>query len=96
MTTGNWWGKAEPIVMYYHSGDKNPVPPGSIIENITFSNIRAISEGGIVLWSKVPGNIRNITIRDWDFSLVVGENLMAYGGNFDFRGDPDIYEIVQT
>lgn len=89
ITTGNWWGKGEPIVMLHKDLSKNREKSTNVIENITFSDIRSISEGGVVIWSEIPGSIRNITIRNFDLTLVRGDNVMAYGGNFDFRGHPN-------
>jgi hypothetical protein len=59
------------------------------VENVTFSNIRSTAEGGIVIWGEQPGDIRNLTLRDFDLHLVRGDNVTAYGGNFDLRGRPD-------
>jgi hypothetical protein len=86
--TGNWWGKAEPVSIY-HFNPRNAEGAIGKVEDVTFSNIRSKSEGGIVIWGEQPGDIRNLTLRDLDLRLVRGDNVMAYGGNVDLRGHSD-------
>jgi polygalacturonase len=78
--TGRWWGTGEPA--FVKSMNEYTT------ENIIFSDIRCIAEGGIILWSEKHDKIRNLTFRNFNMTLVRGENVMEYGGNFDFRGGP--------
>jgi polygalacturonase len=93
LSTGNWWGKAEPI--HISSISKPGSTPGSI-RNLRFSNIIAEGENGILLFGTRDSVLKDITFDNIRLKVKNGPLLEAYGGNFDFRdtGDPqtDIYK----
>ena len=50
---GNWWGQGEPI--HISSIKQDPNIEVGYIKNISFSNIKATSEAGIVFYSSASG-----------------------------------------
>lgn len=62
-----WWGTAEPIAITCYDRDEG-TDVGSV-ENVSFENIRARGENGVLLAGKA-GKIRDITFRNVDISLV--------------------------
>jgi polygalacturonase len=93
LSTGNWWGKAEPI--HISAMPKAGVSPGAI-RNLRFSNIVAEGENGILISGFKDCILRNLQFDGLRLKVQNGPLVKAYGGNFDFRGtdDPatDIYQ----
>lgn len=60
---------------------------GSIgkIRNITFSNIIAESESGIVVYGQKPGDISDVSFDNLRLRINKSPLNTAYGGNFDLR-----------
>lgn len=61
-----WWGTAEPIAITCFDRDEN-TSVGSV-EDVTFENIRARGENGILLCAK-EGRIKNVTLHNVDIKL---------------------------
>lgn len=80
---GSWWGKGEPIVLCAANSN-------GIIENITFHNIFAHSDNGMVIAGS--NNIKNITIRDMKFELANSDRWNLIGNKLDIR--PNSFEEV--
>lgn len=87
---GRWWGNGEPIAVFIddkvdESGSYlNHSSNAPIIEDITFSNIQAISENGVhVIGSK--GNIDRVFFNDCNFTLVDSHNRNVAGSFYDIQ-----------
>ena len=81
--TGGWWGAGEPIHV-------SAVPEGSDgkvgrIHKITFSNIFAQSEAGIVLYGIRESPLGDIVLDNVHLTIKSGPLSVSYGGNFDLR-----------
>ena len=90
--TGCWWGKSEPIALSVMSRHADTAL--GIINNITFSNIHAKSNSGIVMYSPLAGAISGITLHQFRLRLCSHLNRMAVGGNFDLRPTWSLDEAV--
>jgi len=82
--TGHWWGKGEPIHISVLPAGKSNGALGRI-RNVTFTNILAESESGIVFWAHKPDRIENVTLNQ--IRLHIRKSLLSasYGGNIDLR-----------
>jgi hypothetical protein len=87
LRTGHWWGKGEPI--YISVG--RPTGGGGIVRNVSFSNICADVESGIVLDGDPNAWIRDISFDQLRLHMRVTRKDVnaAVGGNFDFRWTSD-------
>lgn len=90
---GKWWGKAEPIHISVvplpeHTG---PAFSGKLgnIRNVTFSNITAIGEQGIVVAGHAESLVEDLTFENVRLTIKKGELQEPFGGNFDFRPAQD-------
>lgn len=81
--TGDWWGNGEPIQVAALRGTPN-VKLG-VIRNVTFSNITARSEAGIVVYSSNESEIANLQFRDVNLKIMNSKLNDFSGGNFDLR-----------
>jgi len=81
--TGHWWGNAEPIHLSVIPGEESD--DIGRIRNITFSNIIAESESGIVVYGQKPGDIRNLSFDNIKLHIKNSPLNDYYGGNFDLR-----------
>ena len=81
--TGHWWGNAEPIHLSVIP-QRNGEAVGTI-RNVTFSNIVAESESGIVIYGEKPGAISNVSLDNVRLHIKASPLNAAYGGNFDLR-----------
>jgi hypothetical protein len=82
--TGHWWGKGEPIHISVLPERDSTTALGKV-RNVTFSNILAESESGIVIWAQEPGRIENVTLNQVRLHLRKGPLSASYGGNIDLR-----------
>jgi polygalacturonase len=87
---GRWWGNGEPIAVFIddkadESGRYlNQSANAPIIEDITFSNIQAISENGVhVIGNK--GNISRVFFSDCNFTIVDSHNRNVAGSFYDVQ-----------
>lgn len=86
--TGNWWGHGEPI--HISAIPEMDVDRPGTIENISFSNITAESEAGILVYGCDKGFISDV---DFDrVRLTISRSPLAepYGGNTDLRPTNDM------
>jgi hypothetical protein len=83
--TGDWWGNGEPIHISVIDG--GPLETGSLgqLKNVTFTNIQAKGENGIIIWGNENGSIQNVRFRNVTLDVVNGPLQSEYGGNFDLR-----------
>jgi len=82
--TGHWWGKGEPIhISVLPAGESN----GELgrIRNVTFMNILAESESGIVIWAQELDRIEDVTLDQIRLYVRKGPLSASYGGNIDLR-----------
>jgi hypothetical protein len=82
--TGHWWGKGEPIHISVLPADQSTTALGKI-RNVTFTNILAESESGIVIWAHEPGRIEDVTFDHVRLHIRTGPLSASYGGNIDLR-----------
>ena len=78
-----WWGKSEPIHISAIPSSKNG--NSGIINNITFNNIKANSESGIVIYGEGNNVIKRIKMTGISVKINSGVYSRKYGGNFDLR-----------
>jgi hypothetical protein len=81
--SGHWWGKGEPI----HISAISDTPNGVVgkVNNISFSDIIAQSETGIVIYGTSKSQIGNIRFNKVNLTIRPGKYTNTYGGNFDLR-----------
>jgi hypothetical protein len=78
-----WWGKSEPIHISAIPSSPNGAP--GKIKNISFSDIQAHSESGVILYGEDENLIENIKMTRVHFQIDEGKFSQKYGGNFDLR-----------
>jgi hypothetical protein len=81
--TGHWWGNGEPI--HVSAISQSEETRLGVIRQVTFANIVAASESGIVVYSDQPGCIQEIAFRDVCLDIKNSPLNASYGGNFDLR-----------
>lgn len=81
---GYWWGKGEPVQISSLplEGTANP----GEIRNLSFSNITAESEAGIIIYGCEESIIKNVNFENIKMKILAGPNAETLGGNFDLRG----------
>eukprot|EP00250_Pteridium_aquilinum_P010066 c19130_g1_i1 orf=64-1611(-) len=77
----SWWGRAEPI--YVTSCPRTAVTAVGSITDITFVNITAVSENGIVLSGLEGGMLRNVRLEN--VTVYVQKVTNDTGGLLDYR-----------
>jgi hypothetical protein len=82
--SGHWWGESEPIHISVLPARESNVALGKI-RNITFTNILAVSESGIVIWAHETGQIEDVTLDQVRLHVRTGPLSVSYGGNIDLR-----------
>jgi lysophospholipase L1-like esterase len=85
---GQWWGNGEPIHLSTISRFEGH--EAGNIRSVTFSNIQATSEHGIILYGDGERSIENIAFSQVDLTIKAGKETLAYGGNFDLRPAAEI------
>jgi hypothetical protein len=81
---GKWWGKGELIhvsALAEFEGDSQT----RTLRNVTFSNVIATGDHGIVIHADQHSTIENVTFNDVRVTLQPGPLQETFGGNFDFR-----------
>jgi hypothetical protein len=81
--TGDWWGNGEPIQVAVIRG--TPGVPLGTIENVSFTNITARSEAGIVVYASDESVISHLRFQDVTLHLKNSPMNDCAGGNFDLR-----------
>lgn len=80
---GHWWGHGEPIHLSCIS--RFPGHPAGQIKNVTFSNINATGEQGILMYGLKESRIEDISFYNINLRIRNGKETLGYGGNFDLR-----------
>ncbi|MDB6128357.1 MAG: hypothetical protein JWM35_2253 [Verrucomicrobia bacterium] len=81
---GKWWGKGEPIhisALAELEGEKRP----RVLRNVTFTNITATGDHGIVLYADDGSTIEDVTFDRVRVTVQPGPLQESFGGNFDLR-----------
>ena len=81
--SGHWWGKGEPI--HVSSIPQNSEIPVGKISDISFRNITARSETGMVIYAFEPGLVENVQLENVTLDISSGKYDDEYGGNLDLR-----------
>jgi hypothetical protein len=83
---GGWWGKAEPIYIAVQPCDVG-APCEPRVRNVTFSNITAEAENGILFWGAEGTAISGVELSGIRLHMIAPEPGLAYsvGGNLDLR-----------
>lgn len=81
--SGHWWGKGEPVHVSAIRDSRNG--KAGTIRNIRFTNIRAESEAGILLYASKESPLENIMLNNVFLTVQSGKYSESYGGNFDLR-----------
>jgi len=82
---GHWWGKAEPIYIAVSPCQKEECKGG--VRDVTFSNITAEAESGILIYGAENDPIVGLTLDRIRLKITAPEPAIArsMGGNFDLR-----------
>jgi hypothetical protein len=82
---GHWWGKAEPIFIAVSPCEKAECKGG--VRDVTFSNITAEAESGILIYGAENDPIIGLTLDRIRLKIIAPEPVVArsMGGNFDLR-----------
>ena len=85
LISGHWWGKAEPIYIAVSPCAQGECKGG--IHDVTFSNISAQAESGILLYGADHNRITGLTLDRVRLKIVPPDPAIArsMGGNFDLR-----------
>jgi polygalacturonase len=86
--TGDWWGNGEPIHVSVIQGAPVENEMGRL-KNVSFTNIDAEGENGILLYGDFPGAMKDVRFRDVRLMMRNGALQDTYGGNFDLRPTVD-------
>lgn len=81
--SGHWWGNGEPI--HVSAIPQNSEIPSGKISDISFRNISAESETGMVVYAYEPGLVENINFDNVSLKISSGKYTDEYGGNLDLR-----------
>ncbi len=85
---GQWWGNGEPIHLSSINRFKNQT--AGKIRNVSFTNIQAMSEHGVILYGDVSNSITDIVFDNLNLKIRRGQETLTYGGNVDLRPAADI------
>ena len=80
---GQWWGHGEPI--HISSTKMSEELATGKIKNISFTNIIAHSESGVLIYAPQPGLLEQIRLKNFHLTLKNSPLAESYGGNFDLR-----------
>jgi len=81
--SGHWWGNGEPI--HISSIPQNLEIPVGKISDISFSNITAEAETGMVIYAFEQGLVKNVHLENIYLTIFPGKHVIDYGGNLDLR-----------
>jgi len=74
---GFWWGNGEPLVI-------SAADSTGHIANVRVTHVTAFAESGIVVAGR-DGNVKNITLRDWDLQISHGDSRPLLGQWVDLQ-----------
>ncbi len=81
---GKWWGKGEPIhisaVREFEDEKRS-----RLLRNVTFSNITATGDHGVVIYGDERSTIEGVTFENCRLTLRPSALQESFGGNFDLR-----------
>lgn len=86
--SGQWWGHGEPI--HISSVPGLGAKESGSIKNVTFDNIIASAQEGIVLYGYPESLLDGIKFNNVSLALKNGPLVKQYGGNFDLRPTNDL------
>jgi hypothetical protein len=91
---GSWWGMAEPlhvsVLPYQSKGDLGGV------SNLRLVNVTATSQGPVIFYAQRAGQIRDVSLDDFNLTITSGPLSPIFGGNLDIRPvDPPERGIVR-
>lgn len=99
---GNWWGNGEPIFMmavkhdYHIPAEQKPERETSYaIRNVHIDGVTCMGENAIGIVGE-HGNIREVELRNIDFTRKPSRNLALKGSTFDFAPGRVNVEIPET
>jgi polygalacturonase len=81
--SGHWWGNGEPIHVSAVKQDPD-IPAGAVI-NVSFRNITAQSETGIMIYGTEESPVKGLRLENIRLQIQPGSLEATYGGNFDLR-----------
>jgi polygalacturonase len=81
--SGHWWGKGEPI--HVSAVRQNAAVPVGRIRRVTFSEILAEGEGGVVIYGTPESPIEDLALQNVRLKVSAGPLTKEWGGNFDLR-----------
>ena len=81
--SGGWWGRGEPIHISSIKNTNDGI--AGKINKIYFSNIKANSGSGILIYAEKNDLINNIKFQNIDLTINNGPYTKTYGGNLDIR-----------
>ena len=81
---GKWWGKGEPIHISALA-ELEGEPRRRVLRNVTFTNITATGDHGIVLYADDGSTIEDVTFDRVRITVQPGPLQESFGGNFDLR-----------
>jgi len=82
--SGMWWGNGEAIHLSVGHGFDSTTLLGGM-QRITFENITARCETGVLLWGDPSAPIKNVSFRNVLLKMVPGPFAESKGGNYDLR-----------
>lgn len=80
---GQWWGNGEPIHLSCISRFAGFT--AGKIKNVSFSNITATGDQGILIFGRKESRIEDIRFINVNLKIRKGKETLAYGGNIDLR-----------
>jgi hypothetical protein len=81
---GKWWGKGEPIHISAIAEQPNE-PRTRVLRNVSFSNITAAGDHGVVLYADDRSTIEDVRFDNCRLRLQPSPLQESFGGNFDLR-----------
>ena len=98
---GNWWGNGEPIFMmavkhdYLIPAEQDPHrETDCAIRNVHIDGVTCMGENAMGIYG-VNGNIREVELRNIDFTRKPSKNLPLKGNVFDFAPGRDDFEVPE-
>lgn len=98
---GNWWGNGEPIFMmavkhdYHIPAEQDPHrETDCAIRNVHIDGVTCMGENAMGIYG-VDGNIREVELRNIDFTRKPSKNLPLKGNVFDFAPGRVDFEVPE-
>lgn len=98
---GNWWGNGEPIFMmavkhdYLIPAEQDPHrETDCAIRNVHIDGVTCMGENAMGIYG-VDGNIREVELRNIDFTRKPSKNLPLKGNVFDFAPGRVDFEVPE-